>query len=672
MAAAGWTLAVTALVLQAVSGVPVWLGDLLFIVVDAVVAAVYSTVAAVILRRRPHVVGWLTALAGIGAGLAALGGAWRSLVGAYPGLPELATLQAAYGVAWIPGTVGLFVLVPWFVRDTPLTPWAWCGVAGGVVAIAAFLFARPDDPRAAIVGVTVMGLVTAAATWWRHQHGPPDERRGLGLLAAGTAIMALSFLPLLATWAAPDAVVVLPLVHLACQALYPTAILVSVLRNRLWGIDLALSRATIAAMLTLGLVVVYAALVAAATALVGNRPAAQVVAAIGVALAVHPLRSWLQGRVRTLVHGDAHDAGHVALRLGQHLSTASTSRELLTGLSAAIREALRLESVLLESAPAGVGHAGPGEPVAGTGWAPSGDRSLTLPVTHAGVAVGRVTVTPRAGERLDRRSRDALEQLGPVVAVGLALAQGARDLELAREATTRARLAERQVIRRELHDGMGPWLSGLRLGLHAARTTLTTDPRAAAEVLTALQGEVEQRVEDVRALSRSLLPPVLDELGLDAALRELADRHAQSGFTLDVRCAPCPGLDARVAAAAYAIASEAALNAVRHAGTDTCRVTVEARSPDPGAPRAGTGWLVVTCDDAGSGIDPGATTGVGTRSMRERAHELGGTLEISPLEPGTRVRATLPLRRAVETDRAADHTPDDLTPDGRTLTEDVA
>ena len=66
----------------------------------------------------------------------------------------------------------------------------------------------------------------------------------------------------------------------------------------------------------------------------------------------------------------------------------------------------------------------------------------------------------------------SLDHLLPVVAAGLALVQGAADLERARDAATRARLAERRLIRRELHDGIGPWLSGLRLGLQGARNTL--------------------------------------------------------------------------------------------------------------------------------------------------------------------------------------------------------
>ncbi len=624
-----WLLGMSAIVLQLASGVTVLFGDLLFVVVDATVALVYGSVAGVVLARRPHVVGWLTALAAVGGGVAALGGAWRSYASTHPGLPAFDGLTATYGWAWVPGTVGLFVLVPWFVRSGRPGPGAWAGAAGGGLAIAGFLLVDPVDPRTAIAGVVAMGLVTAGATAWRWRRGPVADRRGLGLLALGTALMALSFVPLLTTWASPEVALALPLTHLACQALFPAAILVCILRNRLWGVDLVLSRATVAAMLAFGLALVYGVVVVVAATVVDGA-AVQVAAAVGVALAVQPLHAWLRRRVHDLVYGDGGDPGRAALSVGRHLASAAGADELVAALGAGVREALRLESVAIEWPLAADGR--PSDGAAGTAGVTVRD------VRHGDRVLGRVHATPRAGERLDQRTRDALEQILPVLGAGLALAQAASELEEARDATTRARLAERRVIRRELHDGIGPWLSGLRLGLQGARNVLESDPTTAAQVLDALGDEVRQRAEDVRMLSRSLLPPSLDDLGLEAALGELAGRQAVAGFVVDVRCDPCGGLDTRVAAAAYAIASESVINAARHSGAGECRLAVELHADT----------LVVTCEDDGRGVDAGARAGVGSRSMRERAEELGGRLTVAPVtpgaaRPGTRVRAELPL-----------------------------
>src|SRR5690606_33293119 len=114
-------------------------------------------------------------------------------------------------------------------------------------------------------------------------------------------------------------------------------------------------------------------------------------------------------------------------------------------------------------------------------------------------------------------------------------------------------------------------------------------------------------------------------------LVELASRHAESGFAVELRGLPLGdpetlrGLDQRVAAAAYAVLSEAVLNAARHSGARGCVVDVSLEAAADGG--VGT-VLLVTCRDEGSGRVADATDGVGSRSMRERTDELGGTLAV--------------------------------------------
>lgn len=624
VAVATWVVTVAAVVLRTAARVPMD-PDLLFFAVDAMVGVVYGTVGAVILARRSHPVGWLVALAGAGGALAALGSAWSTYQSVHPNLPPLPALEACVSWAWVPGTLALFLVVPWLVRDTPLTRGPWAGLVAGAaltVALTAQRLLLPmSDSSVLLVGVVALGLVTAAATGWRKRRGPVRERPGLGLLTLGTALMALSFIPLVLIDSPPEMIFAVPLTHLACQALFPVALLVTVLRNRLWGIDLAVSRAAVAALLTLGLALVYVLVVVAATLVVGGGAAAQVIATVGVALAVQPAHAWLGRRVHALVYGDS--SSRAALRVGRQLSGGAGTDVLLDGLTAAVAEALRLESVSITG----------GEHSAQWGVPTSAPARRAL--EHAGRPIGSLELTLRPGERLDARTSESLDHLLPVVAAGVALVRGAADLERARDAATRARLAERRLIRRELHDGIGPWLSGLRLGLQGARNTLTRDPVAADAILEALQAEVEQRVQDVRLLSRSLLPPLLDEAGLGPALEELARRTTEGGFTveLDVSDVP-PDLDARVRAAAYAIVSESVVNASRYSGARGCAARLCTEQDE----------LVITVTDHGSGIAAGAVTGVGMRSMRERAEELGGGVTVEHHVPhGTQVRAVLPL-----------------------------
>jgi signal transduction histidine kinase len=636
LALVAWLLAGTAAVLH-VAAAPapggMTAGDLLFTAVDVAVAAVYGTVGAVILSRRRHVVGWLVAGTGLAGGVSAVGGAWGTFAASRPGVPALDWLTATFGWIWVPGTVALFCVVPWLARDRRLGPVARGGVALGTTAALLLtgtrLLTPMSDARPAIALVVVTGLGTAGATWWRFRRGPAAERRGLGLLAAATGIMALSFVPLLLADPGPAAFLAVPVSHLVCQALFPAALLVTVLRNRLWGLDLAVSRGTVAALLTLVLAGVYALVAAGVSALAGTSgpgPGAQVAAAVGVVLLLQPVRGWLRTRVRHLVYGDGDDPGRAALRLGRSLAAPGGSTDLLDGLAAGVGESLRLESVRLATSGA--------DPLAAA-WGDPTSAPLVVPVTHGGRAVGELAVTASPGERLDARSRAALDQVAPVVAAGLVLATGARDLERARDATTSARLRERRVVRRELHDGLGPWLSGVRLGLQGALNLLDRggpgDVAAARAALAALHDEAGRRVEDVRDLARSLLPPVLDEHGLGPALTDLADRLGRDGFAVTLAGDDPGDLDPVVAAAAYALLGEAARNAQRHSGATGCRITVH-RSADT---------LELVCEDAGRG--PTGTAGVGTRSMRERAEELGGSVEVTDAGPGTRVRAVLPV-----------------------------
>lgn len=631
IAVAAWGTAVLAVVLVAVARPSLGEG-LWFFAVDVAVACVYGTVAAVILSRRPHPVGWILALAAVGGGVAALGFGYPELAAQRPGLPGAEVVSWLQSTAWVPGTLALFLVVPWLVRDHPLGRALW-GVALGSLLVVAILAAQLLEQYAVftllLVAAVVTGLVAAAAVEHRRRRGPVPERNGLGWLALGAAILALSFVPLVLP---PDGPVTVPVwttsvLHLVSQAVYPAAILVAVLRSRMWGLRLAVSRTVLAGLLTVTLAGLYLLVTVVVTRLVPWSGAGEAVGAALVAVAVLPARTWLDRRVHRLVYGVAASPDHVVRRLGSHLRLAETTDDLLRGLAADVGAAMRLESVavLLPDR----------EPVV---WGTPGGQPVTVPLAHRGQPVGELEVTLPGGESLGSRGTQTLADLATVVATAAAVTRAAADVDEARARLARARLEERRVIRREIHDGLGPSLAGLRLGLQGARNLLTADPAAAAELLSTLQAELDQRVTDVRTLSHSLLPPVLDELGLAAALAELAARHAEDGVEVVLDLHHDDVLDPEVAAAAYGIVSEGVTNAVRHSGTRTCRV--ETATTEEG--------LVLRVVDDGRGIAADARSGVGTRAMRERAEEQGGTLDLrSSPGGGTTVEALLPVAGVV-------------------------
>lgn len=125
---------------------------------------------------------------------------------------------------------------------------------------------------------------------------------------------------------------------------------------------------------------------------------------------------------------------------------------------------------------------------------------------------------------------DASSTVQLVVAFSVLAVSAAGVLASAQTATLRrsierlvaAREEERICIRRDLHDGLGPTMAGVALQLDLARTLVVTDPTAAEAVLDRLTGQVQLAVSDIRRLVDELRPPVLDQLGLVAAVEQSA------------------------------------------------------------------------------------------------------------------------------------------------------
>jgi signal transduction histidine kinase len=219
-----------------------------------------------------------------------------------------------------------------------------------------------------------------------------------------------------------------------------------------------------------------------------------------------------------------------------------------------------------------------------------------------------------------------------------------REVRRSRERIVLAREEERHRIRRDLHDGLGPALAGIALGLETAgRAAASGSPRAVV-LLGELRVDADNCLDDVRRIVADLRPPALDGTDLVTALRRHAEQMtSRSGGAFQVSVAdgahPAP-LPPAVEVAAYRIATEAMTNAARHSGGSTCRITC--------GRDAGGGLLHLEVEDDGTG-EPPTRTGTGLGSMRERAEELGGSCVVV-FRPGsgTRVVAELPCASGTE------------------------
>ena len=442
---------------------------------------------------------------------------------------------------------------------------------------------------AAALGLAVPAGWLIAASWW-----------GCGVVIAATGNSNDALVPELLS--------IVALAAAAWAAIY---------RYRLFDARQVLSRTLVYAGLTACVLAIYFAVATAVGAVAHgtvSQPAA-VIVAVAVALPVQGvLRRW----VTRLVYGDRDDPYAALERLGRRLEDAADPDDVLPAVARTVRRTLRLDFVGIQvgetAARAGVDH---GE----------GDR---FPLIFAGETIGTLTVSRPEGRPPRPEEMRLLDGvIRQVAAAGHAVAL-TMDIRRSREHLVTATEEERRRLRRDLHDGLGPGLAGVVLGLQRARRKIPSDPDAATAQLDTLTRQTQEAIAEVRRLVEGLRPAALDELGLVAALTQRAESFGDIEVTGPD---PAPELPAAVEAAAYRIAVEAMTNISRHAHARraTVRISVD-------------GDLQLDITDDGKGLPGAFRAGVGISSMRERAAELGGHCTVEPASPcGTQVRASIPL-----------------------------
>ena len=201
---------------------------------------------------------------------------------------------------------------------------------------------------------------------------------------------------------------------------------------------------------------------------------------------------------------------------------------------------------------------------------------------------------------------------------------------------------ERRRISRELHDSSGQALAALGMSLSMIeREAGKLTPRAGRNLSDAKR-LVRELSQEVRTMSHLLHPPLLDEAGLESALRWFVEGFAQrSGIQVDLDLAPQLGrLSKEIEISIFRIVQESLANVHRHSGSKTAqvrvgrdaqKVTLEIRDQGRGLPANGHA----------EASEP-AVPGVGIQGMRERVRQLGGQFEIQSGEGSTEVRAAIP------------------------------
>lgn len=623
--------------------------------IGVTVALVYGPVSALILARRPHPVGVILAVHAVGSGLAAFGVQWGLLWAEHPDLPLAGFLAFAGGWAFVPGTF-MTAALPLLVTRRRVRAWEWGVVAAAamIATVAWFLsftqqsVPEPVNPfaiaspayQAAAPGAYVILSFCAVAisliSWvvllvrWVGARGA--DRTGLTWLVLGHGFLTMSYAVLvlpadlsLPQWIT-DVGLVAPVVG---QVLYPTAILVVILGQRLWGVDLVVSRVVLWSLLTIGAVTIYLLTVLVAPLLLPGADGLWLLAPLAVALSVLPLRAWLQRRIDRLIYGEGADPAVLIARLGDRVGDLEPGASGLRELADALRGTLRLGSVQIRS-DALAHRISAGRP---------GGAPVKLPLRAGDALVGELVVRPPGRQRLDRRTLAALDSVTGLFAAAIRLVESHEVLEEARTALVAVRAEERRMLRRELHDGLGPALAGVGFGLAAVDNLLPRDPDRAAALLAELTVELRHRVRAVRQFANDVMPSPLEGRSLADAVADLAARFDSTRSRVTCSTQLAGSLPDEVEEAVYFIVAEALTNAARHSDASQVGVHLGLGDSEFGDPE-----LVVRVGDDGRGIRDDAEPGVGLSSMRERAEQLGGSLVVRSAETGTTVVARLPAR----------------------------
>jgi PAS domain S-box-containing protein len=200
---------------------------------------------------------------------------------------------------------------------------------------------------------------------------------------------------------------------------------------------------------------------------------------------------------------------------------------------------------------------------------------------------------------------------------------------------------ERRRISRELHDEAGQALISLKYGLASIESNIPENNKYARQRLVESMDSIDRLMQQIRTLSHSLRPPVLEIAGINLCLKDYCDEIAKRiGLPILYQGEEIPGLSDEIGISLYRFVQEALTNIVKHARATKVEVRLQ----------YGKDQVVLSVSDNGRGMDvKPKSDGIGLIGIEERLTLIGGSLEIrSRKRKGAKITASVPWPRPAE------------------------
>jgi signal transduction histidine kinase len=640
---------------------------------------VFDAIGLLITTRRPaNAIGWLVLGIGLAWSTGDLLSVFGAYAFDH-GWSDADVLIALSQPLWLPpiGLSGTFLILLFPDGHLPSPRWRWFAwtIAVGMTVVGLALLLAPGtfedsgyptvsnplaiDAIGSFVGVLLAGLLiipigmlgSAVALVQRYRRSVGVEREQMKWLAYAAAIVAVTYAGVMvaslmkgSNASDPTWLSVWQGLSLATFSLIPIAIGFAVLKYRLYDIDVVINKTIVFGALALFIGAVYVAVVVLLGSAIGattTNPALSIAATAIVALLFEPVRLRVQRVANRFVYGERATPYEVLSRFSERIAGTYATEDVLPRTARVIAEGaaaervdvwLRVGDVLRAGAswPADADVPAP-VPFHGEDRLPFPDVDAAVPVRHSDEMLGAITVTKPRGETMTPAEAallaDLAGQAGLVLSnVRLTAALQARLEEIGRRAeelkASRQRIVttqdvERRRLERNIHDGAQQHLVALAVRLRLVRGMLAKDPRRAAAMLAELRAEVDDAIETLSSLALGIYPPVLEELGIAAAL----ESQARVG-TLPVTVS-ADGVDRQpieTEAAVYFSCLEAIQNAAKYAQASRVDVRIGLEGAN----------LTFQVRDDGVGFDPAAAgAGSGLQGMADRLSALGGSVEIT-------------------------------------------